>query len=909
MRALQNKMPPKRNRNSDRAESAVIKDCSESDSDSEVDVDELLYDDEPGAAAAVRIVNAAALARVNPHTREAYDSNISQCARWALSSESFRNEVIVGQEHSLTLKWPLNQNMVIGFVDFLENKQIHWSHTNKKKHLSPSTIAHYFSAFKDLFNVNGQSVPDDLELFFSNTYRKYVLHISQMKLDCLYPDTTNSIGFSTSVYETICRTLVGYWTTGKGATNAAVRYMRLFFIFCYALLGRGERIGRLRFSWISWSDDSMMVKIPTSKSDQAGALSYSKRVYANSLNPSVCPILALAVEVFSRSCAPFSDRVFPSSDSNYHKTSHSAAFKDFLFRSFGKSGLGIQSHSITNHSAKRSGIMTVSNAEVIHWHSVELRADHKVGITSSYQTSAAPQQDGVMGRILSCLPVGDPKFNLAPPHFEPEYISHIQWTTIVPHYDSYESDFHNVIPFLFASLVHHWDWLQQSMPPDHPFKVSKLALLHNRLIQELKPNLLGGFLGAKSALNLTGSSRVYDMHIDIKATGSLVSEIHSVVCGGSLGCLPTTNGTGTIRRDQNNTLEEIHSSLREVLEQNKQILKISTAPAASIAIHAEGLSQRPVYYLPSSWRLINAIKPEGLFLKWFVPDGHICAWDHIQNSMLPMHKDRKYQQALLSKYRRVMQCLIGTTRTPLILRDVATSFSLCWDRMVIECGWTLCLKNDSCTTLYGKIPKEKMQHLMSTPVPGFSSNPAIFAAAMAVQAATMAQNAALAFASTAPVAQHANQLFQSVMQLAQDAIRDDDIAAEIQSDDSCDRAVIPRCIPRGAVMYPLGAPRPPIDPALNTMPVNAAIVQFNLYATAHSPRSGSVPCWVCPHCLTASSPGAFQSQGVSLRRHMRICHKNTEYNSNDFNDYLHRSQLLWCYKEVRGKSWLPVITQ
>jgi hypothetical protein len=52
--------------------------------------------------------------------------------------------------------------------------------------------------------------------------------------------------------------------------------------------------------------------------------------------------------------------------------------------------------------------MSVSNAEVIHWHSAELRADHKCGITSSYQTSAAPQQDGVMGRLLSCLPLGDP---------------------------------------------------------------------------------------------------------------------------------------------------------------------------------------------------------------------------------------------------------------------------------------------------------------------------------------------------------------------------------------------------------------------------------------------------------------------------------------------------------------------
>jgi hypothetical protein len=164
-----------------------------------------------------------------------------------------------------------------------------------------------------MYVIHGEAVSDALDNFFSNTYRKYTLFISQQKLDNLFLDTVNSVGFTASMYERICGALVGYWKTGKGATNAAVRYLRLFFIFCYALLGRGERIGRLRFTWIGWSDDSMLVKVPTSKSDQAGALSYFKRVYANPLKPSVFPVLALAVEVFSRNTSIFTDRVFPSS--------------------------------------------------------------------------------------------------------------------------------------------------------------------------------------------------------------------------------------------------------------------------------------------------------------------------------------------------------------------------------------------------------------------------------------------------------------------------------------------------------------------------------------------------------------------------------------------------------------------
>jgi hypothetical protein len=161
---------------------------------------------------------------------------------------------VTGAEgEKLKLKWPLNENMVVGFIDFLTKKQTKWHHSNKMKHLAPSTIGHYFSAFRDLYNLHSQPVPDFIDKFFSNTYRKYVLHVSQMKLEGLYPDSTNSIGFSANVYEKICGALVGYWKKGRGASNTVVRYLRLFFIFCYVLLGRGERIGRLRYSWMGWS--------------------------------------------------------------------------------------------------------------------------------------------------------------------------------------------------------------------------------------------------------------------------------------------------------------------------------------------------------------------------------------------------------------------------------------------------------------------------------------------------------------------------------------------------------------------------------------------------------------------------------------------------------------------------------
>ena len=282
------------------------------------------------------------------------------------------------------------------------------------------------------------------------------------------------------------------------------------------------------------------------------------------------------------------------------------------------------------------------------------------------------------------------------------------------------------------------------------------------------------------------------------------------------------------------------------------------------------------------------------------------------------------QEALFSKYRSVMQCLIGTTRTPLILRDVPSSFSLCWDRMEKECAWTSSMKNDSCVTLYGKIPKGKTQWLKSSAVPGFNSNPAMFAAQLAVHAATMAQKAAEAAtsASTSQIAVLANNLFQSSMQLAQDAVEgrgqtvwdeaansrgEEEMTPSAEGADVCGCLdIVQTCLPRGFVPYPLEAPRPPCDFSDSSLLSQAALVSYKSYIDSNAPVSGAVACWVCLHCLTATAPGAFQAQGGLMRRHMREQHKFKDFNSDEVNAYLHNSMLVWCYKTAGAKSWQPV---
>jgi hypothetical protein len=845
------------------------------------------------------IVRSAALGRVCPHTREAYDLNMRQCAVWAQSNAQFKDEV-VSAGGDVQMNWPLNLEAVVGFVDHLQQKQVPWQNTEKMKHFAPSSLSHVFSAFRDLYSVHAQTVPQSLDIYFKNSYRAYTLYISQQKLDGLYPDTINSIGFSVSTYKQICDKLVGYWASGRGSCNSAVHHLRTFFIFSFSLLGRAERIGRLRYQWMSWTDDCLLVKIPTTKSDQAGTMSYFKRVYANALNPFVCPILALAIEVFSRDSSDVDpDRVFPG---HLPHLIHNFGFKKFLRKTFGLTGLGFDTSRITGHSPKRSAIMTVSDCEVIQWHSAELRADHKCGITSSYQTSPAPQQDGIMGRLLSCLPFGERDFNLAPPHFDAKDIVSVPFSKMVTHFESYTTEFKSVLPFFFASLVYHWEWIEKNMSPSHPIFASKFAVLYNRNIPSWRSTVLGGSSGARSLLKVTGNSSLCDMHITCNETAFKVDDIHSMLRN-SRTFHSTCAEVGVAHGNQSPI--DLNDSIQVLIRQNAELLKNQSSAANAPAPHSFGQRQTPVFYLNQSWRLPNGIQPEALFYKWFVPDANVPAYKDIRNQMLPESSLRRSQESLLSKFRSIMGCLVGSTPSHWITRDVTTAFALCWKRLQCVCKFPDSIVNGAAITVYGKIPKANRAQLQSTPVQGFKNNEFIQAATLAVHAAAALQTTSSAVA----LEQHANAFMQAATEALNEAVDDEELSFKVAECGASTAEIMtgPKCIPRGAKVYPSEAPRPPTEFQLAST-VSATVLQagraYVSFVRDNAPRAGAEACWVCPYCMSSTSRGAFQMNAHCLRRHVREQHSR-DYDAGDIGDYMNRSQLIWCKKSQNR--WEPII--
>jgi hypothetical protein len=630
-------------------------------------------------------------------------------------------------------------------------------------------------------------------------------------------------------------------------------------------------------------------------------MSYFKRVYANALNPFVCPILALAIEVFSRdSLQADPDRVFPGTLPHQN---HNHGFKAFLKKTFGLTGLGVDTSRITGHSPKRSAIMTVSDCEVVQWHSAELRADHKCGITSSYQTSPAPQQDGIMGRILSCLPFGERDFNLAPPHFDAKDIVSVPFSTMVTNFESYTIDFKSVIPYLFASLVYHWEWIERKIPQSHPIFTSKVAVLHKRSIPYWRSKVLGGSVGARSLLKVTGNSRLCDMHITCNETALKVADIHSMLRNGRASHA-TCAEAGVAHASE--SLIDLNDSIQILIRQNSELLKNQcTAPNAP-APHAVGKRQIPVFYLNQSWRLPNGIKPEGLFYKWFVPDQNVPAYKDISNGMLPETSMRRSQETLLSKFRTLMKCLIGSTPSHFITRDVTTAFILCWKRLQCVCEFPDSTVGDAAITVYGKIPRAKIAQLQLQPVQGFKNNEFI-------QAATLAVHAAAALETTSSAAEvalehHANGFVQEATEALMDAVDAEECTFKLAERGASAAEVTtgPKCIPRGARMYPSEAPRPPTEVQVASTTSGTGLQASGAYVSYvrdNAPREGAEACWACPYCMSSSSRGAFQANASCLRRHVREFHSK-DYDASDVGDYLHRSQLVWCTKTQNR--WAPV---
>ena len=843
------------------------------------------------------VMQSAQVGRIKARTRSGYEGQLRQMARWAQGIDEFKHCVSADGK----MATPLEEACMVAYTEHLKIRQVNWPHhpvPGTTKHLAVKTICSWFAAAKDTFAFHGKCFPDDVDAYFGNFIRGYTLFIASQKDKGLHPDKTNSTGFSRSVYERICRKSCAYVQDGKGSCTSAWRQVWLFWLFLYNLLGRVTQVSKILYDWIWWQDDAMVIKVPTQKGDQDGLLSYWKRVYANPLNPSLCPVLALAVHVFSITPAdPFSNRVFATSANTFREQ-----FIRFMTWAFPEKMLeGIHISRFTSHSPKRSGMCFVNGVEVIKWDSTELRADHKLGLISSYQTCPAPQQDGTMGRLLAGLDFASPEFNVAPPHFLEEDTAKIPFEDIVANYDSYSATFKTVLPFLLASIVFHFNsgQLRSILPKKHPLWSSTLVLRKSKLLNDLSTKVLGGKVGAKSILVLSGNSVAGDTRTDVAEIRRDVAVIKSTVTtlvskvGGVVDHPGSVEIGGGRFQEQ---LTDIQEQLRYVRQKLDHESDVVAAAGAQVVMPRRCI---PVFYLSNSFTL-SSCTPFNLLTRWVTPEPPAPAWRHIRNEMLPRTEGRRAQENLLSVYTNFMQAFLGNNPN---FSDVEANiegfFQVAWARMARVYGWGS-EKSPTCSTktVYNWLlqHRENFQQLKDCKVVTSMS----FAAEAASSARQQRETARSREQWTQLECVPSPQSIAVVERLVQPAA----CVPSPQSIAVIERLVQPAaCVPRNALLYPSEAPRPPAPRTPN--PVNDGV--FDSYLALNAPKPGARPCWSCPFCLTSRHFPVL----ANLYRHVRTAHEDASEEQRQL--VMSQSDiacLVWCTTRDLGTSqgkWEPIL--
>jgi hypothetical protein len=132
--------------------------------------------------------------------------------------------------------------------------------------------------------------------------------------------------------------------------------------------------------------------------------------------------------------------------------------------------------------------------------------------------------------MVSGLPFDSETFAVLPPHFPPEISSTMtesHWLQLLPCYNNFPDSFKRVVPFLYASLIYHEEYLRKYLPPQHPILLSRaLTSFSRESLDSLKLKVLTGvgFCPATS-LKATGIPPHLALAVKVKA---LTNEIECV---------------------------------------------------------------------------------------------------------------------------------------------------------------------------------------------------------------------------------------------------------------------------------------------------------------------------------------------------------------------------------------------
>ena len=335
--------------------------------------------------------------------------------------------------------------------------------------MSHACMQGYKSALGWYYAEHGCRLDSLLDDWLDNFIKGYKKTVAEKKEKGIMKISEGKSSLSFGGYKHICDFMLSMKPIHRAFSWQEGLFSWLYMTLTWNLMCRSYNSAHLMLQHLDWKDDCMTIKFAKTKNDSTGeGLGNEKHIYANPLIPSICPILSLAVYVWSTPRSIDNNKLFcgESQEARFSKI-----LNKVLHTITPTVNLGATIEDLGCHSNRKG---STSYALNIHWISavqVYLRAGWSLGHVQDRYIFAGAGGDQIVGRAVAGLPCNSQDFCLLPPHLSPDQESLCElvgWSNIISGFNSFPPCFRRVVPYLFASLCYHHEWLKSHLSVEHP---------------------------------------------------------------------------------------------------------------------------------------------------------------------------------------------------------------------------------------------------------------------------------------------------------------------------------------------------------------------------------------------------------------------------------------------------------
>lgn len=396
------------------------------------------------------------------------DLNVDQRAQYEKDLNKLDKEIIAFVRHWLR---DAPANAPIDFSEVTADIVVKGALSLRKKdgtRPDKATLSQFRSAVKSLFKMYGQENDQVHEDRLTYLYRG-VGRVTRKRIS----DNGGKVKVGKDPLQfSDLKNLAESFQTSPKKTDI---FGHAFLLLCWNLMCRSVNCVNICVQHLDWKMDALSIWFSHSKCDQMGTKEKDPRhIYANPINPAICPITALGVYLLCNPAIVHSTHLFPGG-SQYQRFSgrllhHGAELLTKL-------GIDIGCHSVRKGAASfvSSGSTSGPSAAAIC-----IRAGWSMGAVQDRYIRYEGAGDMYVGRTVVGLPIGDAKFATLPPFFE-----HVDDEVLGVLHDCFptiEGNMRRVCVFLVASVVYHSDFLLEKLTSSHPLFSTCLFTKTNRLV-------------------------------------------------------------------------------------------------------------------------------------------------------------------------------------------------------------------------------------------------------------------------------------------------------------------------------------------------------------------------------------------------------------------------------------------